>query len=185
MGNVPSLRRGRTRRDLMSDDEQIAAYLRSVRSYLHVRRDQRSRVLEEVENHLIDGTAAYMQNGATRSEATRRVIEELGPPETAADAFTEERPPVRRITGPQRWLPMLVPMIPLMFSVALGLWSLTWLAGGLTLGERLGLWAYLRQSVIAAALLGAIYLAIRRADTDPSWRWAAWLGTPLSLLIFW
>jgi hypothetical protein len=183
METAPSLRRERSRRDPVTEDDQIVMYLRSVRLYLKVRKDQRSRVLEEIESHMIDGAAAYVESGATRSEAIKRVIEELGPPEAAADAFTEERRPVRRVTGPMRWLPMLVPMIALALSVVLGLWSLTWVSGGLTVGERDAQWTYVRHGLIAAILSCAIYLIIERADADRAWRWAAWFSTAAALVI--
>jgi hypothetical protein len=167
----------------MTDDEQIRTYLKRVRSSLHVRKEQRRRVLEEIKSHLDDGTATYMRSGATRQQAIERAIEELGPPEAVAEAFTDEVASRPNSTGILRWLPMVLPVFLLMFTVAYIVWSLiTWVPGGLTRGERVVLWAYLRAAVIGAILSFAAYFSIGRADGDRAWRWAAWACTGCALL---
>jgi HAAS domain-containing protein len=166
----------------MTDDEPIETYLRRVRSSLHVRKKQRRRVLEEIESHLDEGTAAYMRDGATRQQAIERVIEELGPPDAVAEAFTDEGAPVRKRTGILRWLPMVLPVFRLALAVALIVWSLTWVPGGLTGGERVVQRVYLRTGLVAAILSYAAYFSIGRADRDRAWRWAAWACTGCALL---
>ena len=171
----------------MTDDEQIRSYLRRVRSSLHVRKEQRRRVLEEIESHLSEGTAAYMRGGATRNQAVERVIEELGPPGTVAEAFTDEGAPGPNRTGILRWLPMVLPILLLSFAVVYIVWSLiTWVPGGLTRGERVVQRMYLRTGVITgvigAILSYAAYFSIGRADGDRAWRWAAWACTGCALL---
>jgi hypothetical protein len=163
--------------------EKVAnAYLRSVRSSLHVRKDQQRRALEEIENHLDDAAAAHMRSGATRARAIALAIDELGPAEAVAAAFNDEATPAPDGTGALRWLPMLLPV--LLFTLALGLagWSLTWLSGGLTTGEQAAQRMYLRSALIAATLAYASYRFIRRAEGDAAWRWAAWLCTGFALL---
>lgn len=187
MENVPGLRRRRSARGPMTDEEQIRTYLRRVRSSLHVRREQRSRILEEIENHLQEGSAEYMRNSATRAQAIARVIEELGPPETVAAAFVDEGPPVPSRNGLLRWLPMLLPLSLLTVAVGLLAWSITWVAGDWTVGERVAQRAYLRSGVFAALLSYGAYFSIRRADRDRAWRWAAWActGVALASLAIW
>jgi HAAS domain-containing protein len=167
----------------MTDDEQIKNYLRRVRLSLHLHRKQRRRVLEEIESHLDEGTAAYMRSGATRTQAIERTIEDLGPPEAVAEAFTDEGAPRPNRTGMLRWLPMVLPIFLLTVTVVFILWSLIdWVPGGLTRGERVVERVYLRAAVIAAILSYAAYFSIGRADRDRAWRWAAWACTGCALL---
>jgi hypothetical protein len=166
----------------MTDDEQIGAYLRRVRSSLHVRKKQRRRVLEEIESHLDEGVAAHMRDGATRKEAIERAIEELGPPEAVAEAFTDESAPRPNRTGILRWLPIVLPVFRLTLAVVFIVWSLTWVPGGLTRGERAVQRMYVQAAVIGAVLSYAAYFSIGRADRDRAWRWAAWACTGCALL---
>jgi len=182
VGIVQDLRRRRSARGPMRDEKQISAYLRSVRSSLYLRKEQRRRALEEIEHHLDEGAAAHMRSGATRAQAIALVIDELGPPEAVAAAFNDEGTRAPDSTGTLRWLPMLLPV--LLFTLAVGHlgWTLTWLSGGLTTGEQAVQRMYLRAAVIAAVLSYAAYRFIRRAHRDPTWRWAAWLCTGSALL---
>ena len=167
----------------MTDDEQIETYLRRVRSSLRVRKQQRRRVLDDIQSHLEDGTATHMRSGATRQQAIERAIEELGPPEAVADAFTDEGAPRPNSTGIVRWLPMALPVFVLTFRVAYIVWHLiTWVPGGLTRGEHVVLWGYVRAAVIGAIVSYAAYFSIGRADRDRAWRWAAWACTGFALL---
>lgn len=174
MANVSGLRRRRAAGDPMTDDEQIRTYMRRVQSSLHVRRVHRPRVIEEIENHLHEGAAEHMRGGATRAQAVAHAIEELGPPETVAAAFSAEGPPVPPSTGVVRWLPMLLPIALLTASVGLIVWSITVYPGGSTLGERTAQRLYLRAGVVFALLSYGAYQSIKRADRDRAWRWAAW-----------
>lgn len=186
MENVPNLRRRRSAGDSMSDD-QISTYLLRVRSSLHVPKEQRGRVLDEIESHLDDGVVAYMESGATRSQAIDRVIQELGSPETVAEAFTDETPPRANLSGVLRWLPMVLPIVLLATGVGYIAWSLiTLVRGDMTVGKGVVQRTYLRTGLITG-MIGAIlsyaaYLSIGHADRDRAWRWAAWACTAFVLL---
>lgn len=167
----------------MSRDEPIAAYMRSVRSSLDLPKKQRLRVLEEIENHLNDGVAAHMGLGTTREQAITLVIDQLGPPGEVAAGFAEQGARAPDRTGPTRWLPMLVPLFLFVSAVGSLVWSLTWLSGGLTIGEQVAQRTYLLRTLIAAALSCAAYLSIRRARSDNAWRWAAWFCTGCAVAV--
>lgn len=166
----------------MRNSRRIQGYLRSVRSSLRAPKQQRRRVLEEIENHLHDGAAAHMRRGETQEQAIALAIDELGPPDAVAAAFNHEGTTPAESTGVVRWLPMVLPM--LLFMLALGslLWSLTWIPGGLTVGERVVQRTYLVIAVITGILSYATYFSIRRARADQAWRWAAWFCAGLALL---
>lgn len=166
----------------MTDDDRIRAYLDEVRSFLHVPGAQRTRVLDELEWHIRDGTAAHEREGDDHEDAVTRVIEELGPPDVVAAAFLGVPVAVRNATGVVRWLPMLLPLLMLTSAVGFGLASLRWFSDGLTRGERALQWDYVRRAAVLAVLTLATGAAIRRADLDRSWRFAAWFGTALALL---
>jgi hypothetical protein len=167
----------------MTHDAQIKSYLRSVRTALLVRGGQRRRVLEELENHLDDGAAAYERDGATRTRAIALVIEELGPPAAVAAAFNDESTHTPERTTILRWLPVLLPVLMFTQSIALIVWNLTWLSGGLTAGEQVALRAYLRSSVIGGILSYVAFVSIKRSKGDRAWRWAAWLCTACALVV--
>jgi hypothetical protein len=180
---VQGLRGRRSARDRMRNSQRIQAYLRSVRSSLHAPKEQRRRVLEEIENHLHDGAAAHMRRGETREQAIALAIDELGPPDAVAAAFNDEVANVPDSTGALRWLPILLPMFPFMLAVGSLVWSLTWIPGGLTAGEQVVQRTYLRSALITGILSYATYFSIRRARSDQAWRWAAWLCAGLALLM--
>ena len=71
----------------MSDDRQVKGYLRRVRAALCLPRAQRRRAVEEIRNHLDDGVAAHMREGAPREHAVSLAIAELGRPDTVAAEF--------------------------------------------------------------------------------------------------
>lgn len=167
----------------MSPDKRIKAYMHSVRSSLHLPRQQRLRVLEEIEDHLNDGAAAHMELGAAREQAITLVIDELGPPDEVAAGFNDHRDRTPDRTGLVTWLPMLAPLVLLIATVVLLAWSLTWISGGLTTGEQIVQRAYVVRTLIAATLSGAAYLSIKRASRDDSWRWAAWLCTCCTVVV--
>lgn len=167
----------------MSHDEPIKAYMRSVRSSLHLPKKQRLRVLEEIENHLNDGAAAHMGLGTPREQAITLVIDELGPPDEVAAGFIEQGARAPDRTGPLRWLPMLVPLFLFVPAVGLLAWSLTWFSGGLTNGEQAVQRTYVLRALIAAALSCAAYLSIRRTHSDNAWRWAAWFCTGCAVAV--
>ncbi|MDQ1425651.1 MAG: hypothetical protein QOD72_3149 [Acidimicrobiaceae bacterium] len=168
----------------MSHEAQMKSYLRRVRSSLLVRRRQRRRVLEELENHLDEGAAAHEATGTTRIRAIALVIEELGPPETVAAAFNDEAIHTPDRSSVLRWLPMLLPVFVFTESIGFLVWTLTWLSGGLTAGEQVALRAHLRTAVIAGLLSFFAFVSIRRARRDRAWRWAAWLCTGCVLVVF-
>jgi hypothetical protein len=162
----------------MTGDEQIRTYLRSVQSSLHVPRKQRRRILEEIESHIQDGSAEHMRVGATRSQAVALAIEELGPPAIVGVAFAEDPPPVERITGVRRWLPLVLPVGLLVIAICGIAWAISTVTGERwTRGAQLQMWWYVRTGVIAALLTYGASSAIRRADRDPAWRWGAWACT--------
>jgi hypothetical protein len=78
---------------------------------------------------------------------------------------------------------MVLPVV--LFAVAVGFltWSLSWIPGGLTVGERAAQRTYLRSAVIAGILSYASYFSIRRARSDGAWRWAAWFCAGCALLL--
>lgn len=177
MERVPVLRPRGAARDPVTD-ELIRAYLRSVQSTLHVSRTQRRRVLEEIENHIHDGSVEHMRSGATHQEAVALVIAELGPPEIVGTAFVEDAQPVSRITGVQRWLPLVLPAVLLALAAAGILWTITiGIREGWTFGGQQATWWYGRTAAIAAFVVYGAAFSIRRADRDPTWRWAAWACT--------
>src|SRR3954453_21535377 len=100
------MRRRRPGGDPMRNDRQISAYLRSVGSSLDAPRSQRRRVLEEIENHLDDGAAAHMRQGATRDQAVALVIDEPGSPDAVASGFNQQDHPFRDAAWVLRWLPL-------------------------------------------------------------------------------
>jgi hypothetical protein len=164
--------------DHVTDDEQINTYLRRVQASLQIPRGQRQRVLDEIESHLHDGAAEHMQSGATRADAVAHVIEDLGPPEAVATAFIDDSPLAPKITGPRRWLPMLLPLALLAETIGLILWgTITWIPDGWTVGERIVVWHYVRTAVVAGLLSYAARFSIQHADRDRAWRWAAWACT--------
>ena len=174
MANVPGVRRRRAAGDPMTDDEQIRTYMRRVQSSLHVRRAQRPRVLEEIENHLQEGAAEHRRGGATRAQAVAHAIEELGPPETVAAAFSDEGPPV---PPTHRSRAMAADA-----GAACAADGHCWLHRvehhrvPRRLDPRrtdLADW-YLRAGVVFALLSYGAYQSIKRADRDRAWRWAAW-----------
>ena len=128
-----------------------------------------------------------MRGGTTRAQAVAHAIEELGPPETVASAFSDEDPPVPPPTGLVRWLPMLVPLVLLTAAVGFIVWSITLYPGGSTRGERTFQLSYLRAGVVFAFLTYGGYQSIKRADRDGAWRWAAWAcaGGALTYLAIW
>ena len=158
----------------MTDDEQIRSYMRRVQSSLHVRKAQRLRVLEEIENHLQEGAAELMRGGTTRAQAVADAIEELGPPETVAAAFSDEGPPVPPTTGLVRWLPMLVPLVLLTAAVASSCGASPCTPAARRAANGPSNWLYLRAGVVFAFLSYGVYQSIKRADRDSAWRWAAW-----------
>jgi len=168
-------------------DDQITTYMGRVRSSMHVPNAQRRRALEEIESHLEDGVAAYMENGATRIEAIDRVIQELGSPEAVASAFTDESAPPANVSGAVRWLPMALPIVLAVIGVGYVAWSLVnFVRGDMTAGEHLLQRSHLRTGLLAAvtgaALTGASYASIGRADRDRAWRWAAWASAACAAL---
>lgn len=187
MEQLPSMRPRGAARDPMTDDQQIRTYLRSVQSSLHVSRVHRRRVLEEIESHILDGSAEHMLTGATRSEAVAQVIDELGPPEIVGTAFVQDHLPVSRITGVRRWLPMALPGALLAMVIVGIAWEVTTaVRQGWTIGSQVALWSYARAGAIAALLVYAAAFSIRRADHARAWRWRAWActGCVVAYLIF-
>jgi hypothetical protein len=168
----------------MSDDQQVKGYLRKVRTTLRVPRDERRRILEELENHLDDGAATRMSRGESRTQAVASVIDELGAPEAVAAAFNVERGHVPSSAGAAiRWFPILLPALHFAGAAGVLVWSLTWIAGGMTVGEQVVQRGYLRRALVTAVLWYAAYFSIKRADGDHAWRWAAWLCTGVAVLI--
>jgi hypothetical protein len=165
----------------VTSDEQIQAYLRKVQSSLHVRRGDRRRILDEIESHLHDGSAEYVRGGAEPREAVAQVMEKLGPPEAVAAAFGTEGPPIPNRTGVVRWLPIVVPLTLCTILGAYLAWTIAWIPGGWTDGERVTQLMWLRRGAICALLTIAAYLCIRRADRDPWWWWAAWAPTGVAV----
>ena len=167
----------------MSDDEQISSYLRRVRSALRLPREQRRRAVEEIRNHLDDGAAAHMRGGATREQAIGRAISELGQPDIVAAEFNDTGAHGSDRTGVLRWLPLLPPLLLFVVRIGLLAWSVVWIAGGWTLGERTAQQGYLLGGVTTGALLCGAYFSIKRAHTDPAWRWGAWMCMSLALWV--
>ena len=165
----------------MSDDEQISSYVRRVRSALRLPREQRRRAVEEIRNHLDDGAAAHMRDGATREQAIGLAISELGQPDTVAAEFNDEGAHGSDSTGVPRWLPLLPPLLLFLVAVCFLGWSVGWIADGWTVGERTVQQQYLLGAVNAGALSYGAYFSIKRAHSDPAWRWGAWMCTSVAL----
>src|SRR5262245_3183290 len=125
MGAVQGLRRRRPARDPVSD-EQITRYLRRVRSALQLPRHQRRRAVEEITNHLDDGVAAHMREGATREQAIALTISELGRPDIVAAGFTDVGDQGSDRTGVRRWLPLVLPLLQLVVAAVFLAWSSRW-----------------------------------------------------------
>jgi hypothetical protein len=157
-------------------------YLQEVDVYLHVDRAQRQRVLDEIQGHLHDAVEAHIVGGAQPAEAMARAVGELGSPAEVAMQFSPAPPPSRSVRGWRRWAPMALPAAHFIFGAALLAWSLSWLAGGLTLGERRAQTSYLIHTAIVGALATGTYVAIRHADRDPAWRRAAWFSAGLTVV---
>ena len=183
MERVQDLRRRRSPRDRMNNGKRIQHYLRIVRASLYVPSAQRRRVLEEIESHLDDSVAAHMRDGGTRDEAIALAIDELGPPDAVAAAFNEKGPQAPAHTGAAGWLPILLPLFLFMAAVGVLVWSLTWIPGGWSSGEKVAQRTYLRSAVIAGVFSYATYFSIRRSRSDQTWRWAAWFCAGLTLLL--
>ncbi len=80
--------------------------------------------------------------------------------------------------GVHRWLPLVLPVALLIVAVCGAAWTIATVTGqGWTRGARLQMWWYVRTGIIAALLAYGASFAIRRADRDPAWRWAAWACT--------
>jgi len=165
----------------VSDDEQISSYLRRIRSALRLPREQRRRAVEEIRNHLDDGAAAHIRDGATREQAIGLAISELGRPDTVAAEFNETGAHGSDSTGVLRWLPLLPPLLLFVARIGLLVWSFIWMADGWTLGERATQQGYLPGAVTAGILSYGAYFSIKRAQSDPAWRWGAWTCTSLAL----
>jgi HAAS len=183
MGDVQDLRRRRTAGDPVSDDEQVNSYLRRVRSALRLPREHRRRAVEEIRNHLDDGAAAHMRDGATREQAIGLAISELGQPDTVAASFNDQGAHGSHSTGVPRWLPLLPPLLLFVVRVGLLAWSVVWIADGWTVGERTVQQGYLLGAVTTGALSYGAYFSIKRAHTDPAWRWGAWMCMSLALWV--
>ena len=183
MGAVQSLRRRRSAGDPVNDDEQIITYLRRVRSALRLSGERRRRAVEEISNHLEDGAAAHMRDGATREQAIALAISELGHSETVAAEFNDEGTHVSDRGSLRRWLPLLPPMLLFIVSAGLLMWSVVWIADGWTVGERAAQRGYLLTVVTTGALSFGAYFSIKRALGDPAWRWGAWMCMGLALLM--
>ena len=167
----------------MSDAEQISSYLRRVRSALRLPREQRRRAVEEIRNHLDDGAAAHMRGGATREQASGLAISELGQPDIVAAEFNDTAAHGSDRTGVLRWLPLLPPLLLFVVRIGLLAWSVVWIADGWTLSERTAQQGYLLGAVTTGALLYGAYFSIKRAHTDPAWRWGAWMCMSLALWV--
>ncbi len=167
----------------MSDDEQISSYLRRVRSALRLPREQRRRAVEEIRNHLDDGAAAHMRDGATRERAIGLAISDLGRPDTVAAEFNDTGAHGSDSTGVLRWLPLLPPLLLFLVRVGLLAWSVVWIADGGTVGERIIQQQYLLGAVTTGALSYGAYFSIERADSDPAWRWGAWMCMSVALWV--
>ena len=167
----------------MSDDEQISSYLRRVRSALRLPREQRRRAVEEIRNHLDDGAAAHMRGGATREQAIGLAISGLGQPDMVAAEFNDTAAHGSDSTGVLRWLPLLPPLLLFVVRIGLLAGSVVWIADGSTHGERTAQQGYLLGAVTTGALLYGAYFSIKRAHTDPAWRWGAWMCMSLALWV--
>jgi len=173
-----------TRSDPVTNRGAFDTYLKRVTSSLGNNRAQRARVLEEIENHLIDATDEHMRRGVPRVEAEALALEELGPPETVGAEFAIEAGPVEKRSGVVRWLPLALPIGLLVVSIVAALALLTSLGDGWTVGDGVALRALLWMAVIAIVLALASFLAIQRADLDRTWRWVAWAGSGAVIAYF-
>ena len=118
----------------MSDDEEISRYLRRVRSALRLPRGQRRRAVEEIRNHLDDGAAVYMRDGATREQAIGLAISDLGQADTVAAGFSDSGARGSEGSGVVRWLPLVLPLVLVVVRVGFLVGSAVWFAGGWTTG---------------------------------------------------
>lgn len=86
----------------MRVDHAIEAYLQEVDAQLELPESARHRVLEEIRGHLIDAIDDARRRGVDATDATRRAIEDFGPPTAVASQFDEPGAPVNRriATGP-------------------------------------------------------------------------------------
>jgi hypothetical protein len=167
----------------VSDDERISSYLRRVRSALRLPREQRRRAVEEIRNHLDDGAAAHMRDGATREQAVGLAISELGQPDTVAAEFNDTGAHGSDSTGMARWLPLLPPLFLFVVTVGFLAWSVEWIADGWTVGARITQQRYLLRAATSGALSYGAYVSIKRAHSDPAWRRGAWMCMSLALLV--
>jgi hypothetical protein len=55
------------------------------------------------------------------------------------------------------------------------------MADGWTLGEQTTRQGYLLGTLTAGVLSYCAYFSIKRAPSDPAWRWGAWTCTSLAL----
>lgn len=69
----------------MSAPETIGEYLLGLHRSLRLARGRRSRVFDEVHEHLRDAASAMERDGASRAEAERRAIIDFGAPDLVAD----------------------------------------------------------------------------------------------------
>ena len=84
--------------------------------------------------------------------------------------------------GLRRWLPAILPAAYFLLAGALLLWSVTWLPGGMTLGQDVAQERYVRSAVIALVLFVGAAWAVRNADRDPRWRLGAWFCSVLTAM---
>ena len=140
-------------------------------------------MVEEIRNHLDDGVAAHMREGAPREHAVSLAIAELGRPDTVAAEFHAAGVGGSDSADVVRWLPLLPPLF--LFAVRVGFLvsSVEWFADGWTVGERTTQQAYFWGAVAAGALAYGAYFSLRRAPSDPAWRWGAWACTCLALVM--
>jgi hypothetical protein len=137
----------------MRDQAVIHSYLREVDAYLHIDRTQRRRVRDEIEGHLCDAVDAHVASGVQPDLAVEQAVEELGAPSAVA------------------------------MQLSVTAWNLSWVRGGLTLGEERAQRWYVLHTVVVGALAAATYGAIRRADREPHRRRAAWFCAGLTLCV--
>jgi hypothetical protein len=159
----------------LPESSAISRYLREVDSYLHVRRDQRDRVLAEIEGHLQDAAAEHIRDGSGPEEAMRRAIALLGSPRDVASQFAPAHEPTRAIRGWRRWSPVLLPLVVLAAGVVLTGSNILYVTrNGTTRGGSEALRYSILYTSVVAALTGATLVAIRKGDRDAGWRRAAW-----------
>jgi hypothetical protein len=167
----------------VTDEDQIAAYLRDIDALLDTDDPHRQRVLSEIDGHLRDSAAEHADRGASLTQAAAEAITEFGPPHLVAAGFSSESTGLSTVRGARRWLPAVLPGVLLILCIAGLLWTLTQTTAG-SLGQHAALWIYLRSTTVAAVLfIGAVW-AIRNADHDRKWRLAAWSCTAFALLFY-